>query len=70
MIPPIWFIELARIDQANARRQNNATEVDPLDGFLNLGESLLDDPNLNLKGSLKIVVSHQIISTLRRIFLF
>jgi hypothetical protein len=57
MIPPIWFIELARIDQANAKRRNNETSADPLDGFLNLGETLLDESRLNLKGSLKIVVS-------------
>ena len=25
MIPPIWFIELTRIDDANAKRQSNST---------------------------------------------
>jgi hypothetical protein len=61
MIPPIWFIELARIDQANQKRRSNATvEIeapDPVDGFLDLSETLLNDPPLDLKSGLKIVVS-------------
>jgi len=40
MIPPIWFVELHRIDQSNARRKQNITDPNPIENLLGLSQTL------------------------------
>lgn len=40
MIPPIWFVELTRIEQANIKRRRNDTDLDPLETLFGLSEHL------------------------------
>ena len=54
MIPPIWFIELSRINQANARRRDNSTDTDPLESLLMLSENLV---NKDLIGGVGVSLS-------------
>lgn len=59
MIPPIWFIELTRINQANMRRRSNDSEsLDPFENLLDLGETLLEKNDLI--GGLKNVIHFQL----------
>ncbi|CAF0834604.1 unnamed protein product [Brachionus calyciflorus] len=47
MIPPIWFVELTRIEQANAKRRVNQTDLDPLEALFGLSEHLgIDDQSI------------------------
>lgn len=47
MIPPIWFVELTRIDQANERRRANQTTLNPIESLLGLSEHLgIDDDSI------------------------
>lgn len=47
MIPPIWFVELTRIEQANIRRRQNDTDMDPLETLFGLSEHLgLNDQSI------------------------
>ena len=47
MIPPIWFVELTRIEQANAKRRANQTDLDPLETLVGLSEHLgIDDQSI------------------------
>lgn len=39
MIPPIWFIELTRIDQANMGRRNNHSIQLQIDSLLKISET-------------------------------
>lgn len=40
MIPPIWFVELTRIEQANAKRRANSTTLDPIESIIGITEHL------------------------------
>ena len=51
MIPPIWFIELTRIDQANMARRNNHSIQLQIDSLIKIAETpignLGDTPIIN-----------------------
>jgi hypothetical protein len=56
MIPPIWFVELTRIEQSNTKRRANTTNADPLEGLLSISEhiGINDNPLLSNAVSFKI----------------
>lgn len=56
MIPPIWFVELTRIEQANLKRRANASAEDPIENLLEIGESFGLNDDLLLSNAVTIIL--------------